>query len=226
MIGNLSFADMLGFLTDRKVSKIDSSKPVTELSYTVLDTELTGLDPKKDSIVSIGAIRMTGQRIDLGNTLYSLVKPETELSGESVVVHGIMPSDVDEKPGIADALNDLIAFIGDTVIVGHFIALDMGFINRFLKRLQDRTIGNPVIDTGRLFTWLRTEESGFSRHFDDDQQNKDLFTIAKKYGIDISGAHNALKDAYITAQVFQRHLMYMQRHGVRTLGDLLSVGKP
>ena len=51
-----------------------------ECPYVVVDTELTGLDEKKDSIVSIGAVRMTGGRIELGDMFYRLVSPRTQLT--------------------------------------------------------------------------------------------------------------------------------------------------
>ncbi|MBA4372164.1 MAG: hypothetical protein C0402_04820 [Thermodesulfovibrio sp.] len=225
MIGVLSLVDMLGMFNNRKDTDIDPATPVDEVPCVVLDTELTGLELKKNSIVSIGAIAMTGTRIDFASTLYMLVKPETALTSKSVVVHGIMPSDLLEVPDIATALQKLSAFVGNRVIVGHFISLDMGFINKYLKLFQNRVLRNPVLDTCRLHDWLRSEEKGFGRHFDNDLPNKDLFTLARRYGIEVSGAHNALSDAFITAQVYQRLVRYLQRHGVQTLRDLLSIGK-
>ncbi|MHB8880056.1 MAG: 3'-5' exonuclease [Thermodesulfovibrionales bacterium] len=224
MIGTLSLID--NFFADRRTSKAALSRPVQEAAYTVLDTELTGLDLKKDSIVSIGALRMTGTRIELGETFYSLVKPETMLRSQSVVVHGIMPSEVDEKPGIGEALDRLYEFIGDSVIVGHFISLDMGFINKYLKQYQKRTSDNLVVDTCRLHEWLSAEDKGFGRHYDGQQESKDLVTIARKHGIGISGSHNALMDSYITAQLFQRFMVMLVKRGVLTLRDLLRIGKP
>jgi DNA polymerase-3 subunit epsilon len=65
-----------------------------------MDTELTGLNERRDSIISIGAVRMTGAKIELGNSFHQLIKPESKFKPDSVVVHGITPSDVLEKPNI------------------------------------------------------------------------------------------------------------------------------
>ena len=103
---------MLGLFErkDRKL-KIDKRTPVTEASYVVVDTELTGLDEKRDSIVSIGAVRMTGARIELGDTFYRLVSPRTELGSDSVVIHEITPSEVAEQPSIETVLDELLAAV-------------------------------------------------------------------------------------------------------------------
>ncbi len=226
MIGMLSLVDRFSMFAGRKDAGIDPATPVDDIPCVVLDTELTGLELKSNSIVSVGAIAMTGTRIDFANTLYMLVRPETELSSKSVVVHQIMPSELQEVPDIATALRKISEFVGDRVIVGHFISLDMGFINKYLKLFENRVLRNPAVDTCRLSDWLRTEEKGFGRHFDQNgQENKDLFTLARRYGIEVSGAHNALSDAFITAQLYQRLLRYLQRHGVHTLRDLLRIGK-
>ena len=89
----------------------DDPNLIENASYVVLDTELTGLNPKKDSVVSIGAVKMTGSKIELGQTFYRLVKPDTEFTPSSVIVHEITPSDVRRKPGIDTALVEFEDFL-------------------------------------------------------------------------------------------------------------------
>jgi len=227
VIGALGLVDKFSLFTGRKVQGLDPATLIDDLDCTVLDTELTGLDLRKDSMVSVGAIAMAGTRIDFGRTFYMLMRPETAMSSGSVVVHGITPSEVKEEAETGDVLDKVCEFVGNSVIVGHFISLDIGFINKYLRKLRNRTLDNPVLDTCRLYEWLQSQQKGFGRHFGQDaQENKDLFTIARRLGIQVTGAHNALSDAFITAQVFQRLLRYMQKYGVHTLGDLLRVGRP
>ena len=54
----------------------------------------------------------------------------------------------------------------------------------------------------------------------------DLFSLATAYGIPVNRAHDAIYDAYVTAQLFQRYLALLPKHGVRTLAELIKVGKP
>ncbi|HXX57414.1 MAG TPA: 3'-5' exonuclease, partial [Thermodesulfovibrionales bacterium] len=98
-------------------TSVDEKASVLDAGYVVIDTELTGLDERKDSIVSLGALRMTGGRIELGESFYRLANPETALTSESVVIHGITPSDVVEKPSIDTVLAEFLQFCNDAIIV-------------------------------------------------------------------------------------------------------------
>lgn len=198
---------------------------INEACYAVIDTELTGLDPKRDSIVSIGAIKMSGMRIKLGEAFYRLVKPQTALTSDSVVVHGITPSEVEEKPYIGGVIPELMNFCKECVLVGHFIHLDLMFLNREIKRFSGQSLDNPAVDTYRIHDWVKHHNGDFSRQYGDDGE-KDLFSLAKKYKIQVSEAHNALMDAFITAQLFQRFLSRLPQLGVRTVRDLLIIGRP
>jgi DNA polymerase III subunit epsilon len=218
---------MLGLFTHRKGgrNRIDEKTPVAAASYVVVDTELTGLDEKKDSIVSLGAVRITGGGIDLGNTFYRLVSPRTELTPQSVVIHEITPSDVAAEPGIDAVLGDFLDFCGEAVIVGHFVSIDIDFLNRELKRAGREKLANPVIDTFSIYEWLRKRKktgpcpatlfAGYR-----------LYEIVKYFGIAVNGAHNALMDAYITAQLLQRFFPLLGEAGARDVGDLLTIGSP
>jgi len=199
--------------------------PIGNGKYVVMDTELTGLDPKKDSIVSIGCIKMTGSRIDIGQTFYRVVKPETALTSKSVIVHGITPSEAEKSPSIENVLSDFLDFCKDSVVVGHFLFIDLVFLNKEVMRLYGKRIGNSLVDTLRIYKWIR-EHGDAGKHFYRDNGEDNLFSIAKKYKIPVSDAHNALMDAFITAQLFQRFLVFLPQLGVRSIKDLLKIGKP
>lgn len=203
----------------------DLLAPVDELCYVVLDTELTGLDVKRDSIVSLGAVKMTGGRIELGKSFVRIVSPGTALSSESVLVHGITPSEVADKPSIGGALEEFREFCEGCVLVGHFVSLDLAFLNRESKRLFRRGFDHPAVDTWRIHTWIRYHTDTAARHFGENG-DKDLFSLAKKYHIPVAKAHDALNDAFVTAQLFQRFLRFLPSLGVRTAKELLRIGKP
>src|SRR5512138_2402671 len=92
---------------------VDPGLPLSQIPFVVLDTELTGLDARRDSVVSVGAVKMAGTRIELGRTYYRLVRPRSDFNHESIVVHGITPDDVAEKPPIDTVAAELLAFCGD-----------------------------------------------------------------------------------------------------------------
>jgi DNA polymerase-3 subunit epsilon len=218
---------MLGLLKGihKSAPGIDPKTPIPDVQYVVLDTELTGLDEKKDSIISVGAVRMHGGKIDLGDTFYRLVSPKTALSTQSVVIHEIMPSDVVEKPAIEAVLREFLNFCGNDVLVGHFISIDLGFINREMKRIYGEGIRNPALDTFSIHEWLRKRKK--SRDcFATPLAGYRLYDIVKCFGIPVNGAHNALMDAFTTAQLFQRFLPLLIEAGVKDIGDLLKLGIP
>ncbi len=205
--------------------KIDRKTPIREARYVVVDTELTGLDENKDSIVSIGAVRMAGGRIELGDTFYRLVSPRTELTAASVVIHEITPSDVAAQPAIDAVLAEFLEFCGEDILVGHFIALDLAFINRELKRMRKPAVQNPAIDTFSMYEWLRKRDR--SREcFSTPLEGNRLYDIGKCFGVPVNGAHNAVMDAFATAQLFQRFIPLLSRAGARDIDDLLKLGIP
>jgi len=205
---------------------LDLSMPIEKCRYVVMDTELTGLDAKKDSIVSVGAVAMSGTKIILGETFYQMVSPETALRKESIVIHGIMPSEVVDKPTFGAVLDDLLKFCKGSVIVGHFFSLDLSFLNKEMKRLQGKKFRYPVADTLKAHEWMQDQSRGSRGQYDACEENKDLFSLANRYHIQVSAAHNALMDAFITAQLFQRLLSTLPALGVRTVKDLLRIAKP
>lgn len=204
---------------------IDESMPIDRVRYVVIDTELTGLDERKDSIVSMAAIRMVGGRIDFGDIFNRLVNPEKEISAESVIIHGITPSDVVKKPVIDEVLSDFIQFCGNDVIVGHYVSIDLSFINREMKRIPGAALSNHVLDTFAIYEWIRKRFSDH-RSFPFAFTDSGLFEIAKFFEIPVSGAHNALMDAFTTAQLFQRFIPMLIEGGIKSIGNLLNLGNP
>jgi DNA polymerase-3 subunit epsilon len=220
----IHMAGLLNLIRKKRV-EIDESISIRDIGYVVIDTELTGLDEKKDSIVSIAGIRMRGGTIDLEDSFYRLVNPTTELTAESVVIHGITPSEVSKKPRIEKALSEFLHFCGSDVVVGHCVSIDLGFINREMKRISGDSMKNPAVDTSAIYEWIQKKFSS-RRAFPHVFTDSGLYDIARFFGIPVNGAHNAVMDAFITAQVFQRFIPMLIDGGIKNIGDLLSVGNP
>jgi DNA polymerase-3 subunit epsilon len=198
---------------------------VSEARYVVLDTELTGLDQRKDDIVSIGAVRMQGRGIEIGSAFHELVNPSAVLDGRSVVIHGITPSQVETKPPIDEVLATFMKYVAGAVLVGHCLAIDLAFLNREARRLTGHPFRNPAVDTLSLYGWLR------HRLPDNPAMTValpglSLFELAHLFDIPVAEGHTAIGDAYITAQLFQRLLPLLLESGIQDLKSLLRVGDP
>jgi DNA polymerase-3 subunit epsilon len=203
----------------------ESGGLASEARYVVLDTELTGLDERKDGIVSIGAVRMRGGKIEIGGAFHELVNPSAVLDGRSVVIHGIMPSQVEAKPPIDEVLGTFVDYVAGSVLVGHCVAIDLAFLNREARRVTGGSFRNPAVDTLSLYGWLHhrfPENPALAASL----PGLSLFALARLFDIPVVGGHTALGDAYITAQLFQRLLPLLAEAGVRDLKGLLRVGDP
>jgi DNA polymerase-3 subunit epsilon len=179
---------------------------LTELTYTVFDTETTGLDPRGgDEIISIGAVRIVNNRLIADDRFEQLVNPMRPLRWESIQIHGIQEEDLQNQPVIADVLPRFHQFAENTILVAHNAAFDM----RMLQLKEDDTgvrFINPVLDTMLLSYVVHPA-----------QENHNLMTIARRLGIDVSGRHTAIGDALATANMLLKLIPLLAKKGIHTL---------
>lgn len=206
--------------------RIDVKRSIKDVHFVAFDTELTGLDFQRDAIISIGAVKLHGATILPSKTFYRLVKPECELKHRSVVVHELTHSDLECAEDQLDVIADFVNFVGDAVLMGHFVHIDLNFVNKPLQEKFNVSLNNPAMDTATLHDWLYDNDSRFARHYRGMTMKSDLFSMAKKYGVDGGKSHNAFSDAYITAQLFQRFAPFLPECGIKNLKELLKVARP
>lgn len=179
-----------------------------ELSYTVFDTETTGLSPSDgDEIISIGAVRIVNGRLLRQECFDRLVKPRRSVRRESLEVHGISNEMLAGQPTIAEVLPQFRRFAEDTVLVAHNAAFDM----RFLHLAQERTgieFAQPVLDTLML--------SALAHPGHPDAEHR-LELIAARLGISVVGRHTALGDALVTGEIFLKLIPLLAERGIHTL---------
>ncbi|MHB8834272.1 MAG: 3'-5' exonuclease [Candidatus Methylomirabilia bacterium] len=205
---------------------VDPGLPLEKIPFVVLDTELTGLDMKRDSVISVGAVKMAGTRIELGRSFYRLVSPRADFKREGIMVHGITPDDVVAQPPLGLVADELLAFCGDRIVAGHFLSLDLGFLGREAPAVKAADLRRRAVDTYRIHSWIEQQRHRHAGGYTVPEGSLNLVALALSHGIRVDGAHNALADAFITAQLLQRQLRALPALGVRTLGDLLRIGKP
>ena len=159
----------------------------------VLDTETTGLDPfQGDRLVEIGCIELVNG-IPSGQTFHKYFYPERTMPAEALAIHGLTDEFLKDKPLFADAVDDLIGFLGDAPLVIHNASFDIGFLNAELERA-----GRPLIARERMVDTLliaRRKHPGGANRLDD---------LCVRYSIDNSRRtkHGALLDAELLAEVY------------------------
>jgi DNA polymerase-3 subunit epsilon len=206
-------------------AEFDQEKPIEEYSFVVLDTELTGLSPSRDEIVSIGAVRVSGLSINPSDTLHVMVRPHGAMHKPATLVHRITPETVADKPPIEDVLPELLRFCNGSLIVGHHVGLDMAFLSRATRRHLGGSIATPCIDTMRLAqAW---EQERWEASFDPFQSNisYNLRDLATHYGLPRFQEHDALQDALQAAYLFVYLVRKMRGGSIRTLKDLFMAGR-
>jgi DNA polymerase III subunit epsilon len=159
----------------------------------VFDTETTGLDPLQgDRIVEIGCIELVN-RFPTGKSLHRYFNPEREIPEAAFNVHGLSTEFLKDKPLFADAVAELVEFLGDAPLVAHNAMFDLGFLNAELQRAEQPPISRErLVDTLML---ARRKHPGGSNRLDD---------LCARYKIDNSRRtkHGALLDAELLAEVY------------------------
>ncbi len=188
-------------------------RPLKELTYTVFDTETTGLSPETDEIISIGAVRIVNGRLLRRESFDQLVDPLREVPYESVKIHGIQPEMLKNKPAIHKVLPLFAKFAEETVLVGHNVAFDMRMF-QVKEALAGTRFINPVLDTLLLSAVVHPA-----------QRKHTLESIAERLGIRIIGRHTALGDAICAGEVFLRLLPLLEKAGIRTLREAVAASR-
>jgi DNA polymerase III subunit epsilon len=185
-----------------------------ELTYTVFDTETTGLEPTRgDEIISVGAVRVVNGRLLRHESFERLVDPQRRVPASSTAVHGITSAMLEGQPTIETVLPMFARYAADTVLVGHNVGFDM----QFLRLKETRTgvrFAQPVLDTLLLDAAIHP-----------DHEDHSLEAIAGRLGVDVLGRHTALGDALVTGEVFLRLMTLLEQRGVRTLGEAVAASR-
>ena len=193
---------------------IDLDRKLSELTYTVFDTETTGLEPSKgDEIIQIGAVRIVNGRLLRQETFDQIVDPEIPLKPEGIPIHGITEDMVRGQPNIDVVLPAFHEFCEDTVLSAHNAAIDM----RFLQLKEERTgirFTQPVLDTLLLSAVVHP-----------NQESHKLDVILERLGITIGARHNALEDALATGEVFLKLVKLLEDQGIVTVRQALEASE-
>ncbi|MDK6233502.1 type I-E CRISPR-associated endoribonuclease Cas2e [Aerococcus sanguinicola] len=174
----------------RKARKFSRPNSVNVPSYIILDTETTGLDPKKDQMIEIGALKIEGAE---ENVFHSLIANK-KIPEQIQKLTGISQKDLDEDgKDESQVLANLLEFIEGQVIVGYNINFDISFINEQLKNMGQENLSNPILD---LKTIIKKEKMFL--------KNYQLQTVIASYGINKKVPHRALEDVRLMAELISK----------------------
>jgi len=189
--------------------------PAEQVRFVVLDTETTGLDPRRDRLITIGAVAVKANEIVLADSFEVMLK--VAYNSSSVTVHGITREEAHEGMDEADALESFLEYLRDGVIVGHHIGHDVATLNAGYERHFGFNIQNRFLDTMDLTLCLQ-RDGAFAGG--DGVQGFSLDALCEFFDVTPHDRHTAGGDAFITALIFLRLLRVARKFGRATLGPL------
>jgi DNA polymerase-3 subunit epsilon len=189
----------------------DLGTPLYDVTFCVIDLETTGGSHHDCGITEIGAVKLRGGEC-LG-TLQTLVNPGRAIPPVITALTGITEAMVLPAPRIEEVLPALLEFVGGSVIVGHNVRFDIGFLAAALDRAGYPALANTAVDTCALARRLTRDEVPDCR----------LGTLAAGLRLDHRPSHRALADALATADLLHLLLERAGGLGVEGLDDLLTL---
>lgn len=176
--------------------------------FVAIDLETTGLDPRRDVMVSLAAIPFLEGVSSPGYV--TLVDPGRPIPPESTAVHGLTDGMVRGAPPLERVLREAEPVIEGAVLVGHNVGFDVAVLRRARRARGLPRLSNRSIDTSRLAASLHPEWRDLS-----------LERIAERLGVEVVARHTAEGDALTAGRIFIALLPELQARRVRTVGELV-----
>lgn len=210
-------------IANTKSEPRDKGNSLTEipLNYTVIDVETTGLDPKFDEIIEIGALKIKDDKIV--DKFETLIRPDgyyyydddnneyfSYIDEFITDLTGITNEMLDKSPTIDEMLPKLLYFIEDDILVGHNVNFDINFLYDITLEKLDHKLQNDFVDLMRL-----------TRKIYPEFKNHKLITVAENFDVNTSESHRALSDCSITYECFSKISQYIDKNDI-DLKELFS----
>ena len=172
-----------------------------------LDIETTGLDPKNDKIIEIGAVRFSGSKIE--DEFNSLINPGKNIPPFISQLTGITDSMVRGAPPVEEVIEQLADFVKDAPVVGHNVKFDLSFLKK-----QGVLKQNKAIDTYEMAAVVLPAEGRYN-----------LRALGQSLSVPMKATHRALDDTKVTQAIY--HLMYqiILEQPLGLLSEIVRLGK-
>lgn len=184
---------------------------------TAIDLETTGLDPKKDVILSIGMVDIDAWRVRLDTAWHRIVRIDQAIPGESAVIHQITDDQSAAGQPIEELLPEVLRRMAGKPMLVHYSPIEQNFLDAACRDLYGAPFVTPIIDT------LEIGQRVFERRNHLIQPGDlRLFNLRPRYNLPQYKAHNALSDALATAELFLAMADNLYPEQKCPLGEFLS----
>jgi len=179
------------------------------LDAVVIDTETTGLDPRRARVIELAGVRLSAGKLVAGAPFRHLLRPAGEtIPAATTRIHGIDDAAVAGAPLFGEVWPDFNAFLDGSLVIGHTVGFDLAMLKRECD-LAGLPWSRPrTLDTRLLAQIAAPELAGYT-----------LEKLADWLGVDVADRHSALGDAATTARIFAALVPKLREHGIRTVAE-------
>lgn len=212
----LSIEQQQALLIWQKRAGADLNAPHLSQRYIVIDVETSGLNMKKDRLISIGALALVDGRLDFNDAFQVVLRQDQVSTHENILIHGIGGSAQSEGVEPAEALLAFIDYIGKAPLVAYHAFFDQAMIDKAMKEYLGVTLGQTWID----LAWVLPDLFPFRT--DARVPLDDWLTY---FRIENILRHNAVSDAYATAKLLQVAISRGGHKGADSPAGFLKIEK-
>lgn len=177
----------------------------------VFDLETSGLNVQRDTVLSLGAVRIENNAIPMGRQLQRVLKVDASLRQESQLIHGLTQADLQAGSHPGDALLDLLEFGADAIWLAFHAEFDRLMLQRALARHLDTVLRHAPLDVAGLAPMLFPDYVA---------PHAGLDHWIKVFGLTVPARHHAVADAQVTAELVLILLQQAHQQGLNTWGEL------
>ncbi len=176
---------------------VDKRLPLEEIECVSMDFETTGLDIRRDHIISIGMVTINRMSISVGSAWRQLISTSQAIPEHSAIVHRITDDMAAKGRAVEDVLPQLLEKLRGRVLIAHHARVELGFLNELTTRIYGYPVIIPVIDT------LQLAKRHLTRSHQVIQEGMlRLSSLRQQFHLPEYRTHDALSDALATAELF------------------------
>jgi len=194
MFGSLTRKWNRKHLTDERFAFLFDETESDEV--VVFDCETTGLNPKKDELISIGAVKVKGNKILTNEAIHLFIEQKEQISHESIAIHQIRHCDLGDAIPLEEAIETFLHYIGNRALAGYFLEFDVAMINKYVKPMFGIKLPNKQEEVSAIYYDKKIAtipQGNIDLRFDTILADLDLPKLQ---------AHDALNDAVMTAMIY------------------------
>lgn len=192
----------------RDLPVVSEKEALAQARFIVVDVETSGLDSRKDRLLSIGACAVQSQRVLAGENYETILRRDEVSDRENILIHGIGPQEQAAGQPPEESLMGFLEFTGKHPLVAFHAGFDKAMLDRDLRKTLGARLSNPWLDLAQLAPAL-VPEARLPRAGLDEWLGY--------FGLRAHARHRAVDDAFATAELF---LVLLARARARDLSTV------